>query len=201
MSETKRVNSIAINANYLPAQESFIKRLEEKYAPERKLELDKLGEPILWAKNIDDVLLLIKMLLIDEKAKIDFLSDLTAYDNVDGEDGEARFVLVYQLYSLSLHVRVRIKCLVGLDQHAKSITSIFAGANWLEREVFDLYGIHFDGHPNLRRIMMDERFTGHPLRKDYHIKQREPFTDNIKFHLGEHSLQVDNSIKDGGESL
>jgi NADH-quinone oxidoreductase subunit C len=177
--------------NLKESQAKLIERLQEKYSKERKIEFDKLGEPIIWAKNVDDAKMLVKQFMLDETIKIDFLSDLTAYDNEDGEDGDKRFVLVYQLFSLELHIRVRVKCLVDLNEEAISITDLFLGANWLEREVFDMYGIKFKNHPNLRRILMDERFTGHPLRKEYPIKQREPFKDNVEFHLGANPLQVD----------
>lgn len=177
--------------NFKEAQAKVITRLTEKYSNERKLDFDKLGEPILWAKNAQDAKMLVKQFTLDEALKIDYLSDLTAYDNEDGEDGDKRFVLVYQLYSLENHIRVRIKSLVDLNESAVTMTDIFSGANWLEREVFDMYGINFTGHPNMRRILMDERFTGHPLRKEYPIKQREPFKDNIAFHLGANPKQVD----------
>jgi len=170
------------------AQLKVNERLQEKYTNERCLELDKLEEPVLWAKSVDDAKMLVKQFKLDDHLKIDYLSDLTAYDNEDGEDGDKRFVVVYQLYSLELHTRIRIKCPVAESEEAVSITDLFTGANWLEREVYDMYGIRFKGHPNLRRILMDERFTGHPLRKEYPIKQREPFKDNIEFHLGAHSL-------------
>lgn len=189
-----KTNSFASNAKFLETQELVFNRLTEKYAAGRKLETDKISEPVLWAKSPDDAKMLVKMMTLDESIKIDFLSDLTAYDNQDGEDGDERFVLVYQLYSTVLHIRVRIKCLVGLTQQVPTIIDIFNGANWLEREVYDMYGITFAGHPNLRRIMMDERFSGHPLRKEYPIKQREPFTDNIAFHLGANPLQVETTI-------
>lgn len=194
-----RTNSVAPGAAYLEAQAATSARLTEKYSTERKFEFDKLSEPVLWAKNPEDAKMLVKSFMIDPSIKIDFLSDVTAYDNMDHEDGDKRFVLVYQLYSTELHVRVRIKCLLGEHEQAETITDIFKGANWLEREVFDMFGISFKGHPNMRRILMDERFSGHPLRKEYPIKQREPFKDNIQFHLGGHTLQVDTHIKEGGE--
>ena len=178
-------------------QAKVTSRLKEKYANGRKLESDKLNEPILWAKNPDDLKLLVKQFTLDEQIKVDYLSDLTAYDNQDGEDGDKRFVLVCQLFSLSLHTRVRLKCLVDLDEEALTLTDIFKAANWFEREIFDMYGIKFKGHPNLRRILMDERFTGYPLRKEYPIKQREPFKDNITFHLGSNPTQVDTHTVEG----
>lgn len=191
--------SIAPNANYLIAQENLGKRLIEKYASERKIEFDKMNEPVIWAKSPEDAKMLFRSFMLDESFKMDFLSDITAYDNNDLEDGPKRFVLVYQQYSTTLHVRVRIKCLLDENEKALTLTDIFNGANWLEREVYDMFGIHFKGHPNMRRILMDERFTGHPLRKEYPIKQREPFKDNIAFHLGANPMEIDTHISEGEE--
>ena len=183
--------------NFKESQTKVLTRLTEKYSNERKLELDKLNEPVLWAKSADDAKMLIKQFMLDENTKVDYLSDLTAYDNQDEEDGDKRFVVVYQLYSLELHTRIRIKCLLAIDEAAITITDLFQGANWFEREVYDMYGIKFNGHPNLRRILMDERFSGHPLRKEYPIKQREPFSDNIRLHLGANPTHVDTHITEG----
>jgi len=90
--------------------------------------------------------------------------DVTA---VDEPDVEPRFELQYLLYSMSEHRWVRIK--TQTDDAVPSITGIFPGANWYEREVFDLFGITFEGHPNLIRIMMPDDWSGHPLRRDYPI--------------------------------
>ncbi len=191
--------SVSPGAAYLVQQESLSKRLVEKYGTDRKVEFDKLNEPVIWAKSPEDAKMLFRSFMHDEAFKMDFLSDLTAYDNKDLEDGDGRFVLVYQQYSTTLHVRVRIKCLLSEHQQATTLTDVFIGANWLEREIFDLYGITFKGHPNLRRIMMDERFSGHPLRKEYPIKQREPFKDNIAFHLGANPKEISTNIVEEGE--
>jgi NADH:ubiquinone oxidoreductase subunit C len=191
--------SVAKNAPYLAAQTNVGKRLAEKYATDRKVEYDQLCEPMIWAKSPEDAKTLFRSFMLDENMKMDFLSDITAYDNTDHEDGKKRFVLVYQQYSTTLHVRVRIKCLVDEHEQALTLTDLFAGANWLEREVFDMFGITFKGHPNMRRILMDERFSGHPLRKEYPIKQREPFKDNIAFHLGASPMHIDATLPEGEE--
>jgi NADH:ubiquinone oxidoreductase subunit C len=184
---------------YQVAQEAVGKRLTDKYLAGRKIDHDVLQEQTIWAKDAADAKFLVRAFMFDENTKVDFLSDLTAYDNCDGEDGEGRFVLVYQLFSTALHIRIRVKCLLTEHGQAETITDLFLGANWLEREVFDMYGITFSGHPNLRRIMMDERFTGYPLRKEYPIKQREPFQDNIRFHMGANPREVDTHLKEGGK--
>ncbi len=194
-----KTNSFSTGAKFIETQEKVSAHLAAKYAEGRKLEFDKLNEPVLWAKDADDAHAVIAQMKKDAELAIDFLSDLTAYDNVDGEDGEKRFVLVHQIFSTEKHTRIRIKTLVGEAEQAVSITDLWVGANWLEREVYDMYGITFRGHPNLRRILMDERFSGHPLRKGYPIKQREPFSDNIRMHMGANPLHVDTSVTEGKE--
>ena len=94
--------------------------------------------------------------------------DMTA---VDWLPSDPRFQLAYHILSHAFKQRVRIKCWVpGEDPAVESITSVFAGANYYEREVFDLFGIRFEDHPNLRRILMPEEWVGHPLRKDYPVE-------------------------------
>jgi NADH-quinone oxidoreductase subunit C len=84
---------------------------------------------------------------------------------------EPRFEVVYHLLSISRHDRVRLKVrLAGDDPSLESITSVWPSANFFEREVYDLFGVRFSGHPNLRRIMMPEDWEGYPLRKDYPVE-------------------------------
>ena len=88
---------------------------------------------------------------------------------------EPRFAVVYHLYSDSAKRRLTLKVPVEeSDPVVPSVASVWPGANWHEREVFDLFGIRFEGHPDLRRLLMYEEFVGHPLRKDYPIERRQP---------------------------
>ncbi|HEX8173297.1 MAG TPA: NADH dehydrogenase (quinone) subunit D [Thermoanaerobaculia bacterium] len=91
---------------------------------------------------------------------------------VDYPNREQRFDVIYQLYSLQNNERVRLKVRVGEDESVPTSIGVFAGNDWFEREAFDMYGIRFEGHPNLRRILTHESFQGHPLRKDYDPAQR-----------------------------
>ena len=92
-----------------------------------------------------------------------------------GLPGPARFVVVYHLFSLPLKHRLRLEVPVEeADAELDSVTFLWAGANWLEREVWDMFGIRFRGHPKLKRILMYEEFVGHPLRKDYPVNRRQP---------------------------
>jgi len=95
------------------------------------------------------------------------LSTVTA---VDRYPAEPRFEVVYHLHSVERKQRVRLKCRVyGAEAAIESVTSVWRGANWYEREVFDLFGINFLNHPDLRRIMLPDDWEGHPLRKDYPV--------------------------------
>ncbi len=95
------------------------------------------------------------------------LSGVTA---VDWFPVEPRFEVVYLLHSLERNLRLRLKCRLGAERpEIDSVTSLWPGANWYEREVFDLFGVVFRNHPDLRRIMMPEDWEGHPLRKDYPV--------------------------------
>ncbi len=92
-----------------------------------------------------------------------------------GPPEESRFVVVYHFYSTVHKHRLRLVIPVEeADAEVDSLTSLWPGADWLEREVWDMFGINFRGHPNLKRILMYEEFEGHPLRKDYPVKKRQP---------------------------
>tara|TARA_B100001173_G_scaffold293184_1_gene286045 strand:- start:120 stop:710 length:591 start_codon:yes stop_codon:yes gene_type:complete len=115
------------------------------------IESDSLLEVILFLKN-------------NNEAKFKQLIDITA---VDYPENEKRFKLVYLLLSHEFNSRIIIDYLVNENEIVTSLTSIFPAANWMEREVFDMYGVKFKDHPDLRRILTDYGFEGHPLRKDF----------------------------------
>jgi NADH-quinone oxidoreductase subunit C len=105
------------------------------------------------------------------------LMDLTAVDYLKypGREDGPRFEVVYHLYSLQHNHRLRVKVRVDEDDAAvPTAVELWPIANWMEREVWDMFGIRFDGHPDLRRLLMYEEFVGHPLRKDYPITRRQP---------------------------
>ena len=114
-----------------------------------------------------------KFLRDDPELAFNFLMDITAVDYFSKKDD--RFEVVYHFYSLNHNHRLRVKIPVSLeDCIADSITLLWKTANWYEREIWDMYGIKFRNHPNLRRILLYEEFKGHPLRKDYPITKRQP---------------------------
>jgi NADH/F420H2 dehydrogenase subunit C len=107
----------------------------------------------------------------------DMLMDVAGVDYLgypDSDDLEWRFEVAYQFYSLSRNHRIRVKVAVR-DESVKvpSVWDLYNIANWMEREVYDLFGVVFSGHPNLRRIMCHDEFVGHALRKDYPINRRQ----------------------------
>ena len=108
----------------------------------------------------------------DPRLQFDVLVDITA---VDYPERKPRFNVVYHLLSIPFKQRLRVKVPVDDgDSSLESLTPWWGSANWLEREVWDMFGIRFAGHPDLKRILMYEEFQGHPLRKDYPIRKRQP---------------------------
>lgn len=108
----------------------------------------------------------------DERLLFEMLLDVTA---VDFPARDPRFDVVYHLLSLRFNRRLRVKVRVGGDNpELPSLTPLWGNADWLEREVWDMFGIRFAGHPGLKRILLYEEFQGHPLRKDYPIRRRQP---------------------------
>lgn len=115
---------------------------------------------------------ILEFLKQDTRLLFNVLLDVTAVDYLGREP---RFEVVYHLLSLPFNQRLRIKVrLQGDKPTLDSATSLWGSANWLEREVWDMFGIEFTGHPELKRILLYPEFEGHPLRKDYPIRRRQP---------------------------
>lgn len=107
----------------------------------------------------------------------DLLADLCGCDR--GPEEDPRFEVNYHLFSTSHYNRLRLKVLLSEDDvHVPTVTSIWKTANWHERETYDLFGVIFDGHPDLRRILLPSDFDGHALRKDYPLRGYEPYSMN-----------------------
>jgi NADH-quinone oxidoreductase subunit C len=114
----------------------------------------------------------LKTLRDHPETRFEMLTDLTVVDYLGRVP---RFEVIYQLYSLTWNHRLRVRVPVPEDDPAvASAVSVWRAANWAEREAYDLFGIRFAGHPDLRRILMYPEFTAHPLRKDYPVARREP---------------------------
>ena len=114
--------------------------------------------------NKENIYELIKIVKEDEKLKFNQLIDITA---VDYPSSELRFTIIYIFLSLRLNQRLLVKTSINENDSIESITNLFESANWYERECYDLFGIKFINHPDLRRILTDYNFEGYPLRKDF----------------------------------
>lgn len=110
----------------------------------------------------------------DPQCAMDHFVDITAADYPEREPELPRFDVLLIVRSMQHKHRIRIKTRVGDGETLESLVDLWAGANWGEREVFDMFGIRFDGHPDLRRILMYDEFVGYPLRKDYPIEKTQP---------------------------
>ena len=119
----------------------------------------------------------------DTFAAFNQLSDLTA---VDYPERPERFEMVYQLLSMRNNMRMRLLAAVGEGQAVPSVTSVYSAANWAEREAWDMFGIFFAGHPDLRRLLTDYGFEGHPLRKDF------PLTGHVEVRYDDTQRRVVN---------
>jgi len=119
-----------------------------------------------------------------DEEKFNLLEDFTA---VDWPRREKRFDLVAQLFSFTHNTRLRLKVPIADGEETGSLSSVWPAANWLEREIFDLFGIVFRGHPNLKRILLPDTWQGHPLRKDYEILRQD--TTWVRENLGIESGQ------------
>jgi NADH-quinone oxidoreductase subunit C len=119
---------------------------------------------LLLKVSVNEVLAVIQFLKSDKRLKFRQLIDIAA---IDYPNDEKRFEIVYLLLSLENNQRIKISIKFEPNDKIPSLTKIFPSANWMEREVFDMYGIKFINHPDLRRILTDYNFKGHPLRKDF----------------------------------
>jgi len=151
-------------------QENLIDKIREKAGDAVESVSESFGDTVLTVRagSLRPVLAALR------EAPFDYavLLDLTC---VDYAAGEGRFELVYHLFALSRNVRLRLKTtLPAADPVADSVTGLWKNADWLEREVFDMFGVHFKGHPYLKRLLTYDGFEGHPLRKSYPWRLAQP---------------------------
>ena len=151
-------------------EKTILERLRKEFPAGVQETLTSLGDEVAVIDK--GALLPVVTFLRDGPGEFAMLLDLTC---VDYPGQEPRFEMVYHLFSLSRNGRLRIKTRRGeSDLRIASLTSLWKNANWLEREVYDLFGVHFEGHPDLRRLFMYDGFEGYPLRKDYPLRRRQP---------------------------
>jgi NADH-quinone oxidoreductase subunit C len=190
----------------LPAESPTVAFLRERF-PDALLEVsERLGETTVIVRP--DAIVAVCLSLRDDQAlQYNFLSSITA---VDWLERELRYDLVYHLMALPTGAVVRLKIQVGDDEQpepeAPSVTSVWPAANWYEREVFDLFGVRFTGHHDMRRIEMPDDWVGHPLRKDYpltgiqlpepHWGGQVPFTAPLPAEIGRQTLRESGRLGD-----
>ena len=162
----------------------LLQKLEKKINSElnTKINSSKIKNDQIYL-NIDsnDIIDVILFLKNNENTNFKQLIDITA---VDYPENEKRFKLVYLLLSHEFNVRILIDCFINENEIPPSLTKIYPAANWMEREVFDMYGIQFKNHPDLRRILTDYNFDGYPLRKDF------PLTGHTEVRYSEEEKKV-----------
>ncbi len=151
-------------------QETLIEAIRSALGPAVEGVADSFGDPVLVLRPQD----VRSSMAALRDAPFDYavLLDLTC---VDFAASEGRFELVYHLHSLSRNVRLRLKASLPADGPAvETLVGLWKNAEWLEREVFDMFGVRFDGHPYLKRLLTYEGFEGHPLRKSYPWRLEQP---------------------------
>ena len=153
--------------------EDIITRLNERF-PEAGLDCRVDKGHAVAVVPVDQLKETLKVLKDDEAFSFDLFMDITA---VDWLKREPRFDVVYHLYSTAHNHRLRIKVMVGGNQPVPSASGLWIVADPMEREIWDMYGIKFSGHPNLSRLLLYEEFKGHPLRKDYPYDKRQPLIE------------------------
>lgn len=140
----------------------IINKLRQRF-PEAVLEAVQLDWPTLRIAR-EEIVEVCRFLRDDPEAQFDFLTDLTGRHI---PDAEKPFQVIYHLYSFPRNVRLRLKVDLAEDEAVPSVVKVWSGANWMEREVYDLVGIRFENHPDLRRLLLPQDWEGHPLRKEY----------------------------------
>jgi NADH-quinone oxidoreductase subunit C len=145
----------------------LVKRLRERFAGAVGEALEFVGQ-VSVRIEADRIVEVCTFLRDDEEASFNYLSDLTCVHYP--MRAEAPLEVVYNLYSIGRNERVRLKVSITESSGVASVTSVWPTANWMEREVYDLFGVAFKGHPDLRRILLPADWEGHPLRKDYPLE-------------------------------
>ena len=151
------------------------KRLKAKY-PEAVIDGKTFRGELTINIHKDFIQKVAEFLYQDSESDFDYLSDLCGVD-LSRLDGSNNFEVVYHLYSMKLNHRLRLKVKIPASNlRIDTVTNVWKTADWHEREAYDMFGIIFKGHTNLQRILTPEGFEGHPLRKDYPLKGRQPET-------------------------
>jgi NADH-quinone oxidoreductase subunit C len=162
-----------------PMAERSVEKLQQQF-PELFFEVRRFRDEVTVYVPREHIVAVCRFLKEDAELHYNYLSDLTGNDWLDRDP---RFEVIYHLYSLEHFTRLRLKVRVPEDDcTCPTVTEVWGTANWHEREVFDMYGVVFEGHPDLRRILLPEEWVGHPLRQDFEIGWEEPEFTVRKVH-------------------
>ena len=152
-----------------PGESKLVGKLSARFPDAYRAARSFRGQLSVWVGR-EVVWEVLRFLRGEPDLLFDFLTDITAVDRLsEREAGEPRFEVVYILYSPTYNRRLFLKTWVDEGQSVPSATSVWPGANFMEREVYDMFGITFAGHPNLERILTPDGWLGHPLRKDFPV--------------------------------
>ena len=167
----------------------FIDRIKQRFEGALTEAVATLGQQIIRIKR-DSLVELCRFLHDDEEFPFDMCSDLTAVHWPERAGQE--FDIVLMLYSVPKNRMLRVKTSIADQESCPSVTSIWEGADWMEREVYDMFGVKFEGHPDLRRILLPPDWPGHPLRKEYPVEYRDnEWTDK---HIEYREVDYDTSL-------
>ncbi len=188
-----RVRMSVSSSDQAALSEQLLQLLRSKLGNQIVSSSVELGDAIVWIKR-SEMLNFFQILKLDTELDFSMLLDTTVVDWLDSRD--ERFEVVYHLMSLSKKFRLRVKIAVPEEEaHVDSLVLLWPSANFMEREAWDMYGVDFKGHPDLRRILMYDEFEGHPLRKDYPLRGkqprvplRHPEVDNTSRHMHREAL-------------
>ena len=164
-----------------PWESEMVSTLKSQFGTGIKEASTYVGQPYMI---VDPSVVMDVLQLLRDDEQFDYLVDLTA---VHYPKRDAQFDLVWILYSFPRNERIRVKTMIKEGDTLPTSSTIWETANWLEREVFDMFGIKFDGHPDMKRILLPDGWKGYPLRKDYGILQQD--TEWVKINLGIESGQ------------
>ena len=182
MTDTKSEHAMTNLAR--PDQVAMIENLKlqvSSHLGSRVVDVDTFRGEVCFTVNVDDIPFILLMLREDSGGAFTQLTELTA---VDYPSRAKRFDLIYQLLSVTYNRRIRLKAAIGDGDVAPSVSHIFTTAVWSEREVWDMFGIFFSGHNDLRRLLTDYGFEGHPLRKDF------PLTGTVETRYDDQEKRV-----------
>jgi NADH-quinone oxidoreductase subunit C len=145
---------------------NLIEKIKEKCS-NKIVDIQICKNNIILLIKPEDIVMACRILHDDEDLAYDYISCISGVDYLGKEP---RFMMVYHIYSMKNKNRLTINVNVPENYSVPSVSSIWTGANWFEREIFDMYGIKFSGHPDLKRILMPDDWKGYPLRKDYPLE-------------------------------